>query len=131
MKITGSTALGAVAGLAIAAADVAAIWLNQGRSPLLENITNFFGALPVLLFWWSDVPEVVSIALFFIYWAVAGTVLAWLIGHKGRVPKIAALILLVALGLSHRAAQLKLEKQMEDAIRAAGGHGFSQEPKQR
>jgi hypothetical protein len=53
------------------------------------------------------------------------------IGHKGRVPKFAALILLAALGLSHRAAQLKLEKQMEDAVRAAGGHGFSKEPKQR
>ena len=61
---------------AVAAIDVGAIRLNQGRHPTVEEITNLVGALPVFLFWSASVPEILSIALFFIYWALCGAVLA-------------------------------------------------------
>jgi hypothetical protein len=38
---------------------------------------------------------------------------------------------MVILAGAHYAAQVKLEREIEDAIRAAGGHGFIREPKQR
>jgi hypothetical protein len=120
-------AIGAAAGLVLAAADVGLIWLNRGGNPALEEITNFLGALPVFLFWASSIPEVASIMLFFIYWAVVGATLAALALRGRMVFTVAALLLIVLLGISHRAAQLVLNKEMEEAARAHG-HGAAAKP---
>ncbi|HTM10317.1 MAG TPA: hypothetical protein VL754_18170 [Verrucomicrobiae bacterium] len=119
--------IGAAAGLVLAAADVGLIWLNRGSNPALEEITNFLGALPVFLFWASSIPEVASIMLFFIYWAVVGATLAALALRGRMVFTVAALLLIVLLGISHRAAQLVLNKEMEEAARAHG-HGAAAKP---
>ena len=120
-------AIGAAVGLLLAAADVGLIWLNRGSNPALEEITNFLGALPVLLFWSSSIPEIASIVLFFIYWAVVGAILA-LLALRGRMAfTVAALLLIVVLGISHRAAQLVLNREMEEAARAHG-HGAAAKP---
>ena len=119
--------IGAAAGLVLAAIDVGAIRLNQGRHPTVEEITNLVGALPVFLFWSASVPEILSIALFFIYWALCGAVLAALAARKRLLSAITALLLFAALGIAHRAAQLALNQEMEEAARAHG-HGMGAKP---
>jgi hypothetical protein len=120
--------LGLAAGLLFATVDVLAIRLNQGGNLLIEEITNFFGALPVLLFWFPSVPEWISMGLFFIYWASVGAVVAGLVASRRIISIVSALLLLVALGISHRAAQIALYREMEEAARAHG-HGGASQPK--
>jgi hypothetical protein len=120
--------IGATAGLLLAAADVVAIQINQGANSIAEEVTNFFGALPVLLFWLPLIPEKISFCLFFIYWASVGAAVAALAASRRTIFIVSSLLLIIALGVSHRAAQIALYREMEEAARAHG-HGGAAHPK--
>lgn len=126
MIFSRSTLIGAVVGLCLAAAVMLLAWFNQDGSEALQAIINFFASLPALLLVVApfDVPESLQIILFFIYWALVGGIIGWLAGKDHAIHRIAIVVVIVVLILSHWAAKAKLERDIEAAIRAFVGALF-------
>ena len=110
--------IGAVAGLVVSVAVVAAAWVNNGRSEPLETVTNFLAAVPVLLAWTAGLPQAASYVFLLCYGALIGGIFGRLISQRTLRSRLAALLFMIFLLVAHSTAQLKLARDIEQVLRA-------------
>lgn len=124
-----SLTIGALGGFGMALSTLLLAKLNSAsdNSECLRLIINFLASVPVALF---NMPRVLLNVLFFVYWILVGTVIGWLIGHKGKFARVAALMLVTALAIVHWIVKLRIEQDIDAAMRALGqwltGGGIAQ-----
>ena len=122
MDIKKSVFIGGVIGiiiavLAIVLAKLNSVWDNK----MLRSVINFIASVPTLILDAKlNLPQILQNILFFGYWMAVGAVIALLMTRKNPVFKISAVICLIALIFAHRAVQINLEQELEDALRALG-----------
>jgi len=106
-----------IAVLAIALAELNSVWDNK----MLQSGINFAASVPTLILDAKlNLPQMLQNILFFGYWMAVGAVIALLMTSKNPAFKISAVICLIALIFIHRAVQINLERELEDALRALG-----------
>ena len=106
-----------VAVLAIILAGLNDRWDNEA----LRTAINFLSGIPILIFSTKlNIPEALVNVSFFVYWIVLGGVIGWLAAGKKALSKIALILLIVAVIVSHRFVQTKLERDIEAALEALG-----------
>jgi hypothetical protein len=112
--ITGAT-IGFIVALLIFLAAILGLVEKAG----LDGVVQFLGSVPVFLVTrvWSGAPEAVFTAVFLMYWAIVGAVMAW-IGSKGIIGKIFLVVFILVLLFAHYKAHGVIVKEIEDAIDA-------------
>ena len=122
MKAKKSIMIGAIAGLLIVIITALFATLNKGwDNEWLRSVINFIASVPTLILDAKlNLPQILQNILFFGYWMAVGAVIALLMTRKNPVFKISAVICLIALIFIHRAVQINLEQELEDALRALG-----------
>ena len=93
-------------------------WLNQGRGEIVQTIANFFVSLPLVISWALKFPDIISVIVVVIYWVIIGGIIGWLLSRRRLMSQLTAVVLIVALAVSHWAAKVKLEGEIEAAVRA-------------
>ena len=122
MSAKKSIMIGAIAGLLITIITVLLATFNKGwDNEALRSVINFIASVPTLILDAKlNLPQILQNILFFGYWMAVGAVIALLMTRKNPVFKISAVICLIALIFAHRAVQINLEQELEDALRALG-----------
>ena len=112
------TVVGVVTGFCGAVTVLGLVWLNQGRGEIVQTIANFFVSLPLSISWALKFPDIISVIIVVIYWGIIGGIFGWLMGRRHLMSQATALALLLVLAVSHWAAKVKLEGEIEAAVRA-------------
>ena len=122
MSAKKSIMIGAIAGLLITIITVLLATFNKGwDNEALRSVINFIASVPTLILDAKlNLPQILQNILFFGYWALVGAAIALLMTRKNPAFKISAVICLIALIFIHRAVQINLEQELEDALRALG-----------
>src|SRR3989338_4501669 len=122
MKAKKSIMIGAIAGLLIVIITVPLATLNKAwDNEALRRVINLIASVPTLILDVKlNLPQILQNILFFGYWMAVGAVIALLMTRKNPAFKISALICLTVLIFAHRAVQINLEQELEDALRALG-----------
>ena len=110
---------GATVGFLIALLIFLAAILGFIEKAGLDKMVQFLGSVPVFLVTrvWSGAPEAVFTAVFLIYWAVVGAVMAW-IGSKGIIGKVFLVIFILGLLFAHYKAHGVIIEEIENAVNA-------------
>lgn len=109
---------GIVTGLALAAVGLGIVWLNDGRSQIVEKAMIFLFSIPAFISFKLKSSNPLMTVFCFIYWAVVGGVVGWLIGAGKRETKLAAVVMLAGLLVTHWVAYLKLMAEINAIGRA-------------
>ena len=122
MSAKKSIMIGAIAGLLIAIITALFATLNKGwDNEWLRRVINFIASVPTLILDVKlNLPQILQNLLFFAYWTIVGAAIALLTTRKNPVFKIAAVICLITLIFAHRAVQINLEREFEEALGALG-----------
>src|SRR3990167_8907396 len=112
------TVVGVVTGFCGAVTVLGLVWLNQGRGEIVQTIANFFVSLPLSISWALKFPDIISVIIVVIYWGIIGGIIGWLLSRRRLMSQLTAVVLIVALAVSHWAAKVKLEGEIEAAVRA-------------
>src|SRR3989338_7530544 len=115
-----SVLIGGVIGIIIAVLVAALAGLNSvWDNKMLQSGINFAASVPTLVLDAKlNLPQTLQNVLFFGYWALVGAAAALLMTREKPVFRISAVICLIALIFIHRAVQINLERELEDALRA-------------
>ena len=122
MKAKKSVMIGAIAGLLIAIITVFFATLNKGwDNEALRSVINFIASVPTLILDAKlNLPQILQNILFFGYWALVGAAIALLMTRKNPAFKMLAVMCLIALIFIHRAVQINLEREFDEALRGLG-----------
>lgn len=113
-----NTLVGVLIGLGIALVVAGLAWLNDGRSQVVEKAVMFIFSTPALISFKLRSSDAFMMVLSFIYWALVGGVVGWLIGAGKRATKVTGFVVLVGLLASHWIAYLNLSAEIDAIGRA-------------
>ena len=122
MSAKKSIMIGAIAGLLIAIIEVLLATLNNAwDNEALRRVINFIASVPKLILDVKlNLPQILQNLLFFAYWTIVGAAIALLMTRKNPAFKMLAVMCLIALIFIHRAVQINLEREFEEALGALG-----------
>ncbi|MBI1976371.1 MAG: hypothetical protein HYS56_02550 [Candidatus Omnitrophica bacterium] len=127
MKKTRGKTIGAVTGMVIAGGVLLLGYLNiTWNSEVLRSCVHFLSGVPLFLFFGQlNLPEVfqaewVQKILFLIYWALVGGILGWLLGSRRLPLQATAAVIILALVISHRMVQVRVERELGEISEALG-----------
>ena len=122
MKAKKSIMIGAIAGLLIVIITVPFATLNNAwDNEALRRVINFIASVPTLILDVKlNLPQILQNLLFFAYWTIVGAAIALLMTRKNPAFKMLAVMCLIALIFIHRAVQINLEREFEEALGALG-----------
>ena len=122
MSAKKSIMIGAIAGLLIAIIEVLLATLNNAwDNEALRRVINFIASVPTLILDVKlNLPQILQNLLFFAYWTIVGAAIALLMTRKNPAFKMLAVMCLIALILIHRAVQINLEREFDEALRGLG-----------
>ena len=122
MKAKKSIMIGAIAGLLIVIITVPLATLNKaGDNEALRRVINFIASVPTLILDVKlNLPQILQNLLFFAYWTLVGAAIALLMTRKNPAFKMLAVMCLIALIFIHRAVQINLEREFDEALRGLG-----------
>ena len=122
MKAKKSIMIGAIAGLLIVIITVPLATLNKAwDNEALRRVINLIVSVPTLILDVKlNLPQILQNLLFFAYWTIVGAAIALLMTRKNPAFKISAVICLIALIFIHRAVQINLEREFDEALRGLG-----------
>jgi hypothetical protein len=110
---------GASIGFIIALLIFLAAILGLVEKTGLDGVVRFLGAVPVFLVTrvWDSAPEAIFTAVFLVYWAMVGAIIAWSVS-KGIGGKVFAVIFVLILLYGHYKAHGVIVEEIEGAINA-------------
>ena len=122
MKAKKSIMIGAIAGLLIVIITVPLATLNKAwDNEALRRVINLIVSVPTLILDVKlNLPQILQNLLFFAYWTIVGAAIALLMTRKNPAFKMLAVMCLIALIFIHRAVQINLEREFEEALGALG-----------
>ena len=122
MSAKKSIMIGAIAGLLIAIIEVLLATLNNAwDNEALRRVINFIASVPTLILDVKlNLPQILQNLLFFAYWTIVGAAIALLMTRKNPAFKMLAVMCLIALIFIHRAVQINLEREFDEALRGLG-----------
>ncbi len=122
MSAKKSIMIGAIAGLLIVIITVPLATLNKAwDNEALRRVINFIASVPTLILDVKlNLPQILQNLLFFAYWTIVGAAIALLMTRKNPAFKMLAVMCLIALIFIHRAVQINLEREFEEALGALG-----------
>lgn len=107
---------GIVIGLAVAAVVILCAKLNRNGNEVFQSGVNFFAGVPTFIAMAYNLSERAAIIIYFAYWALIGAIFGLLAGLEQPWRYIPIVILLVALIIMHRTLQVRLEREITDAV---------------
>src|SRR3989338_3279469 len=110
--------IGIIIGLAVAVVVILCAKLNRNDNEVLQSGVNFFAGVPTFIAMAYNLSELVTIIVYFAYWALIGAIFGLLVGLQQPLRYIPIVILLVALIIMHRALQVRLERGITDIVGA-------------
>ena len=122
MSAKKSIMIGAIAGLLIVIITVPLATLNKAwDNEALRRVINLIVSVPTLILDVKlNLPQILQNLLFFAYWTLVGAAIALLMTRKNPAFKMLAVMCLIALIFIHRAVQINLEREFEEALGALG-----------
>ncbi|HAJ57211.1 MAG TPA: hypothetical protein DCL35_05520 [Candidatus Omnitrophica bacterium] len=122
MKAKKSIMIGAIAGLLIVIITVPLATLNKAwDNEALRRVINLIVSVPTLILDVKlNLPQILQNLLFFAYWTIVGAAIALLMTRKNPAFKMLAVMCLIALIFIHRAVQINLEREFDEALRGLG-----------
>ena len=110
--------IGIIIGLAVAVVVILCAKLNRNDNEVFQSGVNFFAGVPTFIAMAYNLSELVTIIVYFAYWALIGAIFGLLVGLQQPWRYIPIFILLVALIIMHRALQVRLERGITDIVGA-------------
>ena len=122
MKAKKSIMIGAIARLLIVIITVPLATLNKAwDNEALRRVINLIVSVPTLILDVKlNLPQILQNLLFFAYWTIVGAAIALLMTRKNPAFKMLAVMCLIALIFIHRAVQINLEREFDEALRGLG-----------
>lgn len=115
--------IGIISGLGCAAIILGLAWFNSlaGGLRFLQIIVNFFVSTPTfLLNTQLSNHQIIQGILFFVYWGLIGGIIGWLLCLKTSFAKVAIVLMIVGIIISHSLIQIKIERGLDAAMEAIG-----------
>lgn len=92
-----------------------------GDLRFLQIIVNFFVSTPTFLLVTQPYNHpIIEGILFFIYWGLIGGIIGWLLCLKTSFAKVAIVLMIVGIIISHSLIQIKIERGLDAAMEAVG-----------
>lgn len=118
-----NTIIGIISGLGCATIILGLAWVNSlvGDLRFLQIIVNFLVSTPTFLLKAQSTNNlVIEGILFFVYWGLIGGIIGWLLCLKTSFAKVAIVLMIVGIIISHSLIQIKIERGLDSAMQAFG-----------
>lgn len=115
------TIIGIISGLGCAIIILGLAWVNSlvGDLRFLQIIIKFLVSTPTYLLKAQSTNNlVIEGILFFVYWGLIGGIIGWLLYLKTSFAKVAIVLMIVGIIISHSLIQIKIERGLDALMEA-------------